>query len=39
MAFMARDEARHAGFINRALKDFGVAVDLEALKREEAHLF
>ncbi len=39
MGYMTRDEARHAGFINRALRDFNAEVDLDELRKEKAYTF
>ena len=39
MRYMARDESRHAGFINQSLKDFGLGLDLGDLKRTKAYKY
>ncbi|MFK8051653.1 MAG: magnesium-protoporphyrin IX monomethyl ester (oxidative) cyclase [Woeseiaceae bacterium] len=39
MAYMARDEARHASFINRSLEDFKRPVNLNFLRREKKTTF
>jgi magnesium-protoporphyrin IX monomethyl ester (oxidative) cyclase len=39
MGYMARDESRHANFLNMALKDYDLGVDLGALKRTKAFTY
>ena len=39
MEYMARDESRHAGFINSSLKVYGLGIDLGNLKRSKSYTY
>jgi magnesium-protoporphyrin IX monomethyl ester (oxidative) cyclase len=38
-SFMARDEARHAGFLNKAMSDFSISLDLGFLTKTRKYTF
>ncbi|MFN8895165.1 MAG: magnesium-protoporphyrin IX monomethyl ester (oxidative) cyclase, partial [Betaproteobacteria bacterium] len=39
MTYLTRDESRHANFINSSLRDYDLAVDLQALKASKAYTY
>jgi magnesium-protoporphyrin IX monomethyl ester (oxidative) cyclase len=39
MTYMARDESRHAGFINMSLRDFDLGIELGKLKSDKPYTF
>jgi magnesium-protoporphyrin IX monomethyl ester (oxidative) cyclase len=39
MGYMARDEARHASFINASLKDYGLGINMGEIKRKKRYTY